>query len=91
MGNPLAKDFRTKIEQGVLRSVTGNEAETVLKFGNMCSYWKNNVDRIRSVRWLLWHIFHFQRHVPCDWLHMWVRSWTDIHILVGSTSFATEL
>jgi len=48
VGNPLAKDFMAKIEQGVLRSTIGGKAESVLKFGQMCSYWKNNVKRISS-------------------------------------------
>ena len=47
VGNPLAKDFIHKIEQGILKSSTDSDAETILKFGNMCSYWKNNVKRIR--------------------------------------------
>jgi DNA polymerase gamma 1 len=48
VGNPLAKDFLSKIEEGVLRSTVGDKAESVLKFGSMCSYWKNNVKRISS-------------------------------------------
>lgn len=48
VGNPLAKDFRAKIEQGVLRCHGGGGAETILRHGAMCSYWKNNVARIRS-------------------------------------------
>lgn len=48
VGNPLAKDFLSKIEEGVLRSTIGDKAESVLKFGSMCSYWKNNMKRISS-------------------------------------------
>jgi len=46
VGSPLAKDFIHKIEQGILKSSTDSDAETILKFGNMCSYWKNNMKRI---------------------------------------------
>ena len=46
VGSPLAKDFIHKIEQGILKSSSDSDAETILKFGNMCSYWKNNMKRI---------------------------------------------
>ena len=48
VSNPLAKDFLSKIEDGILRSYNENDAEIVLKCSKMCSYWKNNMDRIRS-------------------------------------------
>ena len=47
VGNPLAKDFREKIDQGMLKSLVGSHVEKVMKYGNMISYWKNNLDRIK--------------------------------------------
>ena len=52
VGNPLAKDFLSKIEEGVLSSYHGNNAEVVLKCNKMCSYWKNNMDRIRLAKYI---------------------------------------
>lgn len=53
VGNPLAKDFLEMFSQNVL-SAQGNEAEKVLTFGRMMSYWRNNRERILSqqVVWL---------------------------------------
>ncbi|XP_078314723.1 DNA polymerase subunit gamma-1-like isoform X3 [Crassostrea virginica] len=45
VGNPLSKDFLALIESGVLKSLLIT-AENVLKLTKMCSYWKNNKDRI---------------------------------------------
>lgn len=45
VGNPLSKDFLPLIETGVLKSLLIT-AENVLKLTKMCSYWKNNKDRI---------------------------------------------
>ena len=47
VGSPLAKDFLVKIEEGLLRSLQGNQAESVLHHSNMCSYWKMNMQRIK--------------------------------------------
>ena len=47
VGNPLAKDFISKIEEGVVASSGGIQAERVLRLRSMCSYWNNNRDRIR--------------------------------------------
>ncbi|XP_068622933.1 DNA polymerase subunit gamma-1, mitochondrial [Battus philenor] len=53
VGNPLAKDFLNMFSQNVL-SAQGNEAEKVLSFARMMSYWRNNRERIRAqqVVWL---------------------------------------
>ncbi|CAG4938189.1 unnamed protein product [Parnassius apollo] len=53
VGNPLAKDFLNMFSQNVL-SAQGNEAEKVLTFARMMSYWRNNRERIRAqqVVWL---------------------------------------
>ncbi|KAG0719725.1 DNA polymerase subunit gamma-1, mitochondrial [Chionoecetes opilio] len=48
VGNPLAKDFLNKIEDGTLTSHLGDVAKLVLKTSKSLSYWKNNRDRIRS-------------------------------------------
>ncbi|GBP71222.1 DNA polymerase subunit gamma-1, mitochondrial [Eumeta japonica] len=53
VGNPLARDFLDMFSQNVL-SAQGNEAEKVLSFGRMMSYWRNNKERItgQQVVWL---------------------------------------
>ncbi|XP_026724762.1 DNA polymerase subunit gamma-1, mitochondrial [Trichoplusia ni] len=53
VGNPLAKDFLDMFSQNVL-SAQGNEAEKVLTYARMMSYWRNNRERILSqqVVWL---------------------------------------
>ncbi|XP_052744548.1 DNA polymerase subunit gamma-1, mitochondrial isoform X2 [Bicyclus anynana] len=53
VGNPLAKDFLNMFSQNVL-SAQGNEAEKVLSFGRMMSYWRNNRERVmgQQVVWL---------------------------------------
>ncbi|XP_013141106.1 PREDICTED: DNA polymerase subunit gamma-1, mitochondrial [Papilio polytes] len=53
VGNPLAKDFLNMFSQNVL-AAQGNEAEKVLSFARMMSYWRNNRERIRAqqVVWL---------------------------------------
>ncbi|GAB6028567.1 hypothetical protein CHUAL_002708 [Chamberlinius hualienensis] len=54
VGNPLAKDFLNKIEDGSLRSEAGSDADWALKLSKMISYWKNAHKRITSqmVVWL---------------------------------------
>ncbi|CAH2055923.1 unnamed protein product, partial [Iphiclides podalirius] len=53
VGNPLAKDFINMFSQNVL-AAQGCEAEKVLTFARMMSYWRNNRERIRAqqVVWL---------------------------------------
>ncbi|KAJ0172784.1 hypothetical protein K1T71_011923 [Dendrolimus kikuchii] len=53
VGNPLARDFLDMFSQNVL-TAQGNEAEKVLTFGRMMTYWRNNRERIMSqqVVWL---------------------------------------
>ncbi|KAM3966059.1 DNA polymerase gamma, catalytic subunit tam [Aphomia sociella] len=53
VGNPLAKDFLDMFSQNVL-TAQGNDAEKVLTFGRMMSYWRNNRERImgQQVVWL---------------------------------------
>lgn len=48
VGNPLAKDFLGKIEDGTLTSHVGDVAKLVLNTSKSLSYWKNNRDRILS-------------------------------------------
>ncbi|XP_064607817.1 DNA polymerase subunit gamma-1-like [Liolophura sinensis] len=54
VGNPLAKDYQNKVEDGTLRAGSGASAERALVLSKMCSYWKNNQERIESqmVVWL---------------------------------------
>ena len=53
VGNPLAKDFLSKIEDETLTSDLGDVAKLVLKTNKILSYWKNNRDRIHS-QVILW-------------------------------------
>ncbi|XP_067649163.1 DNA polymerase subunit gamma-1-like [Haliotis asinina] len=48
VGNPLAKDYLLRVEDGTLRTATGADADRVLSLGKMCSYWKNNQQRIEG-------------------------------------------
>ncbi|XP_076308537.1 DNA polymerase gamma, catalytic subunit tam [Tachypleus tridentatus] len=48
VGNPLAKDFLSKVEDGTLRALGGGQAEQALRLSKMVSYWKNARDRILS-------------------------------------------
>ena len=48
VGNPLAKDFLPKVEDGTLQAMAGGQAHRVLTLTKMCSYWKNNQDRLFS-------------------------------------------
>nr|CAG4651578.1 EOG090X00SQ [Triops cancriformis] len=54
VGNPLAKDYQNKIEDGTLSSSSGAIAKYILKLSKMLSYWRNARDRIFSqmVVWL---------------------------------------
>lgn len=54
VGNPLAKDFLNKIEDGTLSSHFGDIAELVLKTTKTLSYWKNNRDRVLS-QMVIWY------------------------------------
>lgn len=53
VGNPLAKDFLNKFSENVLAGDT-ESAEQVLSIARMCSYWRNNKQRIMDqiVVWL---------------------------------------
>ncbi|XP_050672846.1 DNA polymerase subunit gamma-1, mitochondrial [Leptidea sinapis] len=57
VGNPLAKDFLNMFSQNVL-SAQGNDAEKVLSYGRMMSYWRNNRERVmgQQVVWLPRHL-----------------------------------
>lgn len=46
VGNPLAKDFLTKIEDGTLSSEGGLEAEKILEINKVISSWRNSSKRI---------------------------------------------
>ncbi|KAL5004061.1 hypothetical protein ScPMuIL_017517 [Solemya velum] len=48
VGSPLAKDYLSKVEEGVLSACSGTSAERALRLSKMCSYWKNNQNRIES-------------------------------------------
>lgn len=49
VGNPLAKDYINKIGDGTLMAFAGNDsADAALRINKMCSYWKNNQQRIES-------------------------------------------
>ncbi|KAF2351303.1 DNA-directed DNA polymerase family A palm domain [Trinorchestia longiramus] len=48
VGNPLAKDFLHKIEDGTLSSHIKEVAELVLRTTKSISYWRNSRDRILS-------------------------------------------
>ena len=44
--NPLSKHFLNKVEEGILTSYSGSNANRVLLINMNCSYWKNSMDRI---------------------------------------------
>ncbi|XP_060083102.1 DNA polymerase subunit gamma-1-like [Ylistrum balloti] len=48
VGNPLARDYLSKIEEGTLKALSGTSAQRILTLGSMSSYWKNNMKRIES-------------------------------------------
>nr|CAG4641448.1 EOG090X00SQ [Eurycercus lamellatus] len=48
VGNPLAKDFLNKIEDGTLKATSSTVAEHVLKLNRNIIYWRNARDRITS-------------------------------------------
>ncbi|ELT96390.1 hypothetical protein CAPTEDRAFT_18002 [Capitella teleta] len=48
VGNPLAKAFLAKLEDGCLRCLYGPQAEAILHHSNICSYWKMNKERIKG-------------------------------------------
>lgn len=48
VGNPLAKDFLAKIEDGAIRASSGAKADRALKLSKMMSYWRNANERIKS-------------------------------------------
>ncbi|KAK7109098.1 DNA polymerase subunit gamma-1-like isoform X2 [Littorina saxatilis] len=54
VGNPLAKDYLHRVEDGTLRAETGDHANRALLLSKLCSYWKNNQMRIEGqmVSWM---------------------------------------
>lgn len=48
VGNPLGKDFLTKMEDGSLSSLDNELANLLLKHSSSLSYWKNNQKRIKN-------------------------------------------
>lgn len=46
VGNPLAKNFLNRLEDGTLSAQMSHGADMVLKLHKSCSYWKNNQKRI---------------------------------------------
>ncbi|CAN8000692.1 unnamed protein product [Ixodes hexagonus] len=48
VGNPLAKDFLTKVTDGILQAGDNPQANRVLLLSKIISYWKNARDRITS-------------------------------------------
>lgn len=54
VGNPLAKDYLNKIEDGTLQATSSTAADRILKLNRNIIYWRNARDRITSqmVVWL---------------------------------------
>lgn len=48
VGNPLAKDYLHRVEDGTLRAEIGDHATRALTLSKLCSYWKNNKERIEG-------------------------------------------
>ncbi|XP_033634146.1 DNA polymerase subunit gamma-1-like [Asterias rubens] len=48
VGNPLAKDFFNKLEDGTLRSAGGAQATRILELNKIISSWRNSNKRINS-------------------------------------------
>ncbi|CAL1528194.1 unnamed protein product, partial [Lymnaea stagnalis] len=53
VGNPLARDYLSKVEDGTISASIGTNANRILMLSRMCSYWKNNQKRIMS-QWPVW-------------------------------------
>lgn len=49
VGNPLAKDYLNRVEDGTLTVHGGRGADLVLKLNKSSSYWKMNHERIEYV------------------------------------------
>jgi hypothetical protein len=47
VGNPLAKSFLVKINEGVMSSIPEAFAGLAVKFYKIISYWENNFKRIK--------------------------------------------
>ncbi|CAG0917890.1 unnamed protein product, partial [Notodromas monacha] len=54
VGNPLAKDFLPKIEDGTLGTAGGMEAKSALEINSMLTYWRNARDRIIGSQVPVW-------------------------------------
>ncbi|XP_022091269.1 DNA polymerase subunit gamma-1-like [Acanthaster planci] len=48
VGNPLAKDFLNKLEDGTLASAGGAQATRILEINKLISFWRNASKRINS-------------------------------------------
>ncbi|XP_069138631.1 DNA polymerase subunit gamma-1-like [Argopecten irradians] len=48
VGNPVVRDYISKIEEGTMKAMSGTSATRILTLGSMSSYWKNNMERIMS-------------------------------------------
>nr|CAG4646028.1 EOG090X00SQ [Macrothrix elegans] len=48
VGNPLAKDYLSKIEDGTLQTMSSSVAENILKLNKNIIYWRNARDRVLS-------------------------------------------
>ena len=46
VGNPLAKDYLNRVEDGTLSALSGKGADFVLKLNKSSNYWKMNHKRI---------------------------------------------
>ena len=46
VGNPLSKTFISRFADGTLRANCGESGNRIVEVGQLCSYWKNNRDRI---------------------------------------------
>lgn len=45
-GNPLSKDYLSKMQSGILTSALGSDGQRILELSAMGSYWKSNQKRI---------------------------------------------
>uniref|UniRef100_A0A2C9KDE8 DNA polymerase subunit gamma-1 n=1 Tax=Biomphalaria glabrata TaxID=6526 RepID=A0A2C9KDE8_BIOGL len=66
VGNPLARDYLLRAEDGTLSASADTQADRVLKLGKMCSYWKNNKKRITGQMFVWLNDSELSSHITCD-------------------------
>lgn len=47
VGNPLAKAFLIKMEEGLMSSIPKKTAKLAVEYHRVISYWENNTTRIK--------------------------------------------